>query len=462
MTNSINLAALGFGGIDTSTLVSSLVSLAGQPITQLQSQQQNIQNASSTISSFSSALSSLATAATTLSDPLSFGGMAASSSSTAVAATVNGSPVAGQWTVSVSQVAQNQRTMTNGTSDTTSALGLSGTLNVTAGSGSPVGINVTSTMSLSDISNAIAAAGLPVQSSVFYDGSQYHLMVSGQNTGAANALTFDESGLSGSGYSLGLSTSSNTLQVAQDAKLSIGGVAVTSASNLVSNAIPGVNLALTQPTSTPTTITISNDENALANQVQSFITAYNDVVNLGHQDAGYATTNAANTLLQGDTAINSSLDQIAQLVANQVSGATGTYSTLASVGINLNSDGTLAFDATKFSAAVQADPASVKSLFVKDANTGSTGVMSSLFGAIQSLTDPTSGMITAELNAFSSRNTAIGAQVTEMQLRVTNYQTQIQNEFNNMNAQLAQYKNIAQQLNYATNTNNSSNNNSVL
>jgi len=67
MTNSVNLAALGFGGIDTTSLVSNLVSIEERPMNQLQTQQQNIQSAQSTISSFSSSLSALSSAAQTLS-----------------------------------------------------------------------------------------------------------------------------------------------------------------------------------------------------------------------------------------------------------------------------------------------------------------------------------------------------------------------------------------------------------
>jgi flagellar hook-associated protein 2 len=446
MTNSINLAALGFGGIDTSSLVSSLVSLEQAPINQLTTQQEDVQSASASISSFSQTLSALKSASVTLSDPTTFQAMQATSSDSSVVATATGSPVAGQWSVSVQSVAQEQRTISNGTSSSSTALGLGGTLGISLGDGTSAQLTLTSTDTLEDVATKISSAGLGVQAAVMYDGSQYHLMVSGTKTGASEAITFDESGLSNSGYSLGLSTSTNTIQQAQDAKLTVGGVPITSSTNLVTTAIPGVSLALTQPTTTPATVTIAGDSSSLVTQMQSFVTAYNDVVSAGHTTAGYGTQTASNTLLQSDGAINSSLDQLGQLVSEQVPGTTGAFTTLASVGVSLNTDGTLTFDSSTFSAAVQSDPSSVERLLVTDSSNGSAGVMGQLGSAIDALTDPGGGAIQAEINGFQQRNTQLGSEISDAQQRSSQYQTQLQNEFSQMNTQLAQYKTIMSSL----------------
>ncbi|MGD0677188.1 MAG: flagellar filament capping protein FliD [Polyangiaceae bacterium] len=455
MTVQSNLAALGFGGIDTSTLVTSLVSLESQPLTALQTEQTNIQSASTSISNFSSTMSALSSAATALSDPTTFGGMTATSSDPSVVATASGQPAAGQWTVAVSSVAASQQTISNGAASTTAALGLSGTLALSCG-GSSANIQVSATDSLTSIASAISSSGLPLQASIMYDGSQYHLLVSGENTGASNAITFNESGLSGSGYTLGLSKTSNTIQKAQDANLTVDGLPVTSSSNQVANAIPGVTFAVTQPTTAPATINIASDSSTLDSQVQSFVTAYNAVVSSGHTTAGYGSTAASNSLLQGDNAVNSSLDQLGQVIAAQVPGTTGAYTTLASVGISLNTDGTLSFDQSTFNTAVQADPSGVQSLFVSNAATGTTGAMGQLTAIINSATDPTSGSIQAEVNGFSTRSTAIGSNITNEQAVIAAYQTQLQNEFTQMNTMLAQYKQMSTALNDMSGTSSSS------
>lgn len=463
-TSSINLAALGFGGMDTASLVTSLVNIENQPVIQLQNEQQNVENASSTISAFSTALGNLTTSTMALSDPTTFQGMQATSSSSALAATATGAPQAGQWSVSVSAIAQAQRTMSNGATDTTSALGVSGTLGITMGNGKTASVAVTAGESLSQIATSLSQSGLPIQASIFYDGSQYHLMVSGTSTGKDNSITFDESGLSSSGsFSLGLSTASNTMQPAQDASLTVDGVPVTSSTNLVTDAIPGVNLALTQPTTSAATITIAPDDSSVEQQIQSFVTAFNNVIATGHADAGYGTTAAQNSILQGDQAINGSLDQLSQIVAEQLPGNSSQYGSLASVGISLNDDGTLSFDTSTFEAAMQADPAAVQQVFVTDSATDTTGIMGLLTSTINSITDSNDGAVPAEIQAFQTRNTQIGSQVTQLQQQVTDYQTQLQNEFTQMNTMLAEYKQQANALNEQFNqSSSSSSSNSVL
>ena len=462
MTNSINLAALGFGGIDTSSLLSGLVGVEQQPITQMQTQQSQIQAASSTISSFSSSLSALKNAAVVLADPTTFQAMKATSSDPSVVATASGSPAAGQWSMSVSSVAAAQRSLSNGTADSTSALGLSGNLVIDLGSGSTATVTLTMTDSLSAIATKIASSGLHIQAQVMSDGTQSHLLVSGLDTGAANTISFDESGLQGTGYSLGLSSPSAVIQSAQDAKLTVGGVAITSSTNQVTNAIPGVTLALTQPTTSPVTVSIAGDSSGLQTEIQSFVSAYNDVINAGHTDSGFGSTAASNSILQGDSAIRSSLDQLGQLAGEQVAGTSGAYTTLGSIGLNLNTDGTMTFDATTFAAAIQADPTSVQRLFVTDSSTGATGIMGTIGTAVDSLTDSTQGPLAAEMQGMSARSTSLGSQISDAQQRLAAYQTQLQTQFTQMNTLLAQYKQTSQALTQASGTSSSSTTNTVL
>ncbi len=466
MTNAINLAALGFGGMDTTNLVTSLVSIESRPLGLMANSQQNIQSAQATISSFSSTLSALKSAAVALSDPAGFASMKATSSDSSIVPTTGVGATPGQWSVSVSSIAQEQRTLSNGTSSSTTALGLSGNLGIHVGSGS-ASIAIASTDTLADVAGKVASSGLRAQASLVFDGSQYHLLVSGLDTGASNSISFDESSLTGTGYSMGLSSPSNVVQAAQDAHLTIGGsgggtpIPITSASNQITGAIPGVTFAVTRPTTSPAAVSIASDPSNIQANIQTFVTAYNAVVNDGHSAAGFGTQKASNTLLQGDHAIRSSLDQFGALMSESVPGTSGAYTTLASVGLALNDDGTLALDSTKLASALAADPTSVSRLFVKDSHNGSQGVMATFGSAVDSFTSTTGGPIQSEIDAFTNRNKALTDQMAAMQTRVTAYQTQLQNQFTKMNATLAQYRQIAASLN-ASNNSSSNNGNNVL
>jgi flagellar hook-associated protein 2 len=460
--NGVNVAALGFGGIDTSSLLSSLVAIQQQPYNQLASQQQNIQSAQTTISSFSSTLSALKTAAAALSDPGTFTSMAATSSDSSIAAKTNPGAASGQWTVSVTSIAQEQRTLSNPVSSPTSALGITGSLDIQVGTGTTAHLAVSPSDTLTDIASKISASGLRVQASMTFDGSQYRLLVTGLDTGAANTITFGESVVTSSqGYTFGLSTPANTIQKSQDAALTVGNMPVTSASNQVTDAIPGVTLALTQPTKTPATIAIASDPTAIQTKVQAFVTAYNAVVSNGHSVAGFGTQKASNTLLQGDHAVRSALDQLGSLMGQAVPGTSGAYTTLDNVGVALNADGTLTLNSAKLGTALSKDPTSVERLFVTDASNGSQGIMGTFGSTVDTLTKGTGSMIQSELDGFSARMKQMSTQMAAMQVRTAAYQTLLQKQFTQMNTTLAQYKQIASSLNSASG-NNSSNNNGVL
>jgi flagellar hook-associated protein 2 len=468
----INVAALGLGGIDTSSIVTQLVAIQQQPFNQLTTQQQNIQSAQTTISSFSSTMSALKNAAAALSTPSGFNSSSATSNSPSVVSTANVGATPGQWMVSVTALAQQQRTLSSGTDSSTTGLGLSGTLSIQVGTGSPTSITISQSDSLSDIAGEIASAGLRVQASMVFDGSQYHLLVAGLDTGKSNGITFDESNLSSnSGFSLGLSDPANNLQAAQDAQLTVGGtvnssgvvtggIAITSATNQVTNAIPGVTLALTQTTTAPATVTIGSDPSSVQANVQAFVTAYNAVIASGHATAGFGTTKASNTLLQGDSAVRTSLDQLESLVGGAVPGTTGAYTTLDSVGIGLNTDGTLTLDTTKLASAVSADPTSVERLFVTDTSNGSQGIMGTIGSTIDTLTTGSGSMIQAELDGFTNRSQQMTTQLAAMQVRTAAYQTLLQAQFTQMNATMMQYKQIGASL--TADSNASSNTNGTL
>jgi flagellar hook-associated protein 2 len=231
-------------------------------------------------------------------------------------------------------------------------------------------VNVSSTDSLANIASDISSSGAPVTASVVYDGSQYRLDVQGTYTGSANAFTFDESG-----FSLGLSTPANTYQAATNTEATIDGIAVSSSTAQISGAIPGVSIAVTGPTNGSATLTVSASSSTLATSLQSFVTAYNNVVSAGHTDTGYGSTTASNALLASDPGIRSCLNQLSSLVAGSVAGSDSTLTTLGSLGLTLNSDGSLSLNTSTLSQSVQTDSSGVEKLLISSVSSGFTGIM---------------------------------------------------------------------------------------
>jgi flagellar capping protein FliD len=85
-------------------------------------------------------------------------------------------------------------------------------------------------------------------------------------------------------------------------------------------------------------------------------------------------------------------------------------------------------------------------MFVTDDSTGSVGVMGQFSDMVDAMTDPGTGALTAEQNAFTDSTQRLNNEITDDQQNIAAYQTQLQTEFANMNAALAQYKQISQSL----------------
>ena len=434
----ITISGLG-SGLDTNALIDNLMAVQRQPLTALQGRQTAVNQATAVISSFSSKLSALATAARALDSTAEFNATAATSSDTAsVTASTVGGAVVGGYDIQVTRLAREQRTQSRTFASNTTALGLSGAINLTVGSGSPVTVNVANTDTLSDIASKISSTGARVNASVIYDGSTWRMQVRGLDTGAANAISITEDPALQTG--LGLSTPANTYQTAQDAQFTVDNVTMTRATNQVSDAAPGLSFNLLRTTTSAVRVTVANDPAALKTKVQAFITAYNDVVNAGHSATGYGSQRASNAELSGDRTLRGALSRLSTPMASAVPGTTGRYTTLGSAGISLQNDGTLKLNETTFNAALAADPVGVSRLFVTDTQIGATGVMGTINTAVTDLTSAVNAPLRTRQEALSAKARRLGTDITRMQNRLNQYGEVLRNQFAGMEGQVGRYK----------------------
>jgi flagellar hook-associated protein 2 len=438
----MTLTITGLGsGLDTNSLISSLVSIQQQPITALQTRQRTVDQASTTISGFSTKLAALATAARALDTTAEFNPTAASSSdATSVSATTVGGASRGGYDIQVTRLAREQRTQSNTFASASTALGLSGTLSIAVGAGTPVSVAVSSGDTLADVASRISSSGARVSAAVIYDGSTYRMQVRGLDTGATNTVAFTEDPALQAG--LGLSVGGNTYQTAQDAQFTVDNVTMTRTTNQVSDAAPGLTLNLLRTTAAPVRVTVSDDAAALKTKVQAFVTAYNDVVNASHTATGFGTQRASNTELAGDRVMRGSLDRLSRILNNNVPGTTGRYTTLASAGVSLQNDGTLRLNDATFTAALAADPASVAKLFVTDTASGATGVMGTFNSTVNDLTTSVNAPVRARTEALSAKSRRLGTEITGMQRRLDNYTESLRTQFASLEGVVGRYNSL--------------------
>lgn len=431
------MAAINFGGLasglDSNAIIDGLMKAERIPLTTLQKRKSSADQAAQIVSGIATKLSSLRSAADALADLTRFSSFTATSSDSALVATTSGASTGGAFTVTVNAVAKEQRTYSNAQTSSTDALNMTGTLAIQVGTGTAVNVDVTASDTLTSIATKINQSGARVSSNILFDGSQYRLVVRGLDSGAANAVTFNETGLS-----LGLSAPGNTPQAAQDASLTVDGITITRPTNQIAGVIPGVTLAVTKPVSN-VEVKVASDPKALEDKINTLVKAYNDVINAGHSATGYGSTKASSPLLSGDSTIRSVMGQISQALHAPVAGATGKYQTLSAIGLESTRDGTLTLNATKLAAALTEDSAAVSRLFVVNTASGMNGLMGNLRGKIDEFTGTDTAILQARIDGIGKLSRRLQDDADALEARIGRTETTLRKQFAALEQRVSAY-----------------------
>lgn len=404
--------------LDVNSLVTSLVQAKtiGQQTT-LTNKQTADNTELSAVGKLKSALSALQTAITGLSNGTTLSGLAATASGNGITASVKsgGGAVAGSYAVNVTQLATANKLSSAGitSTDTISA----GSLSITLGTGTAFNVNVAAGASLSDIAKSInTTAGNPgVTASVITGSDGQHLVIQSNNTGAANTVS-----VSGTGVNSKLTSGYTTVTAAADAKLTVDGTPVTSASNSVSGVLTGVTLNLTtQALNTTQTVTLSPDTTATTTAINAFVSAYNTYVTTAQSLSSYDPNTSTAGPLLGDSMLNTISNGLATAISGGVTTGGSTYS-LAAIGISLQADGTLQVDSSALNTALTSNNPAVGALF----NT-TNGVGRTLNNLVSNYTQ-TNGLIDQRTTAINADLKSLSDQATQLQ----NYSAQLTTQYN--------------------------------
>ncbi|MBP1315427.1 flagellar filament capping protein FliD [Herbaspirillum huttiense F1] len=309
----------------------------------------------------------------------------------------------------------------------------SGSLALQVGSKSftitPTDLDNSGAIGLNDVMKAINDANTGVTASISNDGSNDHLVLTPAGTDPIKLVgSNDYANLSGS--------SMGQLAKAQDAKLTIDGVAVTSTTNKVSNAISGVTLNLAKVTTAADnfSLSVANDTSGLSTAANSFVTAYNNlakaVTNLTKQTPsttkGQASTGSP---LAAESSVLNMMTQIRGTMLGALGDDGGMN--LSQVGISFQKDGTLALDAAKLTTAGNKDFDAVAKLF-----TGTSGVVPKLQKLMDSILGD-SGTLATKTKGLQDSLKTVTDQQTAANDRLQTLKDNYTNQFNRLNVTLA-------------------------
>jgi flagellar hook-associated protein 2 len=212
------------------------------------------------------------------------------------------------------------------------------------------------------INTASAGANASVVTTVTNGVSKYSLSI----TGTSGTPTFTDAGNTLAALGILQQGSSHELIQAQDAAYTIDNVALTSATNTITNVVAGTTITLLKADATtpsPTTLNLSNDAGAVAAKVKGVMTAVNQTFDFINQNSQFDATTYATGPLFGDSIAQQFRSSVNSTLMSNVPGLQGTYKNLIDIGFSLDSSGNMAVDDTKLQAAITADPSSVKQIF---------------------------------------------------------------------------------------------------
>ncbi len=440
MAVTLNPASILSGqGINISTVVQQALAAKSGQLQVWQEQQANNSTQAGLLQGINNNLTNLTAAVNALVNPK--GALSAltatSSQPDSVTANVQTSAAAGIHQILVTKLATQSLSYSD---PIPNGILAGGSFQLQVGSGTASNIPVTAGETLDQLVSYINTHKLGVTASVVSDANGQRLSLLSDTAGQPGTINISANTVPGLSF--------NTT-VGSNAALTVDGVPVSSASNTVAGVIPGVTLNLGSTISaTPVQLTVSQDTAQITSAINAFVTSYNAVVqNLNTQFTVDPTTNT-----QGPLGSDGSLRFLQSSLLGDVTSAVtgnGTFVNLATLGINLNNDGTLTVNNTatadepSLSNVVATNPAAVQDFFQ---NASGTGFANNFSADLNNLTDPTEGVITSNIAQNTAEKKNLADSITDFQDSLAAQQKQLTLVFAQVNATLQAYPLLLQQV----------------
>ncbi len=211
----------------------------------------------------------------------------------------------------------------------------------------------------------IDASGAPVQAGLVNVGglTPWRLSLTSDVAGSGGDLVMDLLS-DGSAPQFQL----DPIQRGQDAKILFGagslggGFLVTSGSNTLSGVIEGVTIDLLAASDEPTTLTIERDDSSLSEGLQALVDAYNGLRDKADQYDSYDSESFEKGTLYGNANLRGFVSELTRIVTRDLDSLSGPYRSLQDIGVAIDGEGRLNFEAEKFSEALAVDRAGVEAL----------------------------------------------------------------------------------------------------
>jgi flagellar hook-associated protein 2 len=463
------LSSPGIGsGLDVNSIVTQLVSLERRPIQNLQVQAATLQTRLSGIGQLQGSLSGLQDAAKKLATASTYEAMnVTSSDSTSVTASLasGSTPALGSFSVGVTSLAAGQ-TLVSGSGQFTASTQTvgSGTLTLTLGewklgdvfepkSGStPSTVTIAAGDSLSAIRDKINAANAGVSASLVTDANGVRLSLQSTATGAVNGFRLtvaDDDGLNADGAGLSrlaydpqnaAAQMSRTVSAA-DAVATVNGIEVKSASNVFTGALQGVSFTARKVTTANLTLSVGKDTASVRQAVNGFVSAYNTLAKFLSDQTKYDPATKQAGMFQGNSAVVGIFNQLKSTTVASTT-ASATFSTLSSMGIEMQRDGTLQVASAKLDKALNNLDDMKTAMTASSLAPGAAGLGKRFQTMTDGLLAVTGGTVPNMTKSLKSQLDANQKDQTRYQERVAAVEKRLRKEYSSLDTTIAKFNSL--------------------
>jgi flagellar hook-associated protein 2 len=284
-----------------------------------------------------------------------------------------------------------------------------------------VDITIPAGATLADVAAAINGKNAGVTAYVSNTTGGAKLVLKGTE-GAANSFALDatgDPGVTNLAFDPANPGTGRLLTSAGNANLKIDGLPVTSASNTLTDAIPGVTMTLTGTNSgSPTQVTFNDPSTAISAAMTDLTSALNEIV---------AQINSATDPQTGDLARDSGAMALKRTFQQLPNAADGEPKSLSDLGVSIQRDGTFVLDTARLTKTLAANPQASAAMFGNGLN--------GIFATISKISTNMSSTSTDTKSYGATLANSIAA-LTKQKTQITDSQTKLADQQDTLRQQL--------------------------
>jgi flagellar hook-associated protein 2 len=238
----------------------------------------------------------------------------------------------------------------------------------------------------------------------------------------------------------------NKIQAAQNAILSVNGLSVTSASNQVSDVVPGLNLNLMAITSSDVVLSISRDTSVAKQAIEDLVTSYNSFEGIMKELTASGSETADEGSLKSDSGVAAIRTAIRNFLTSNSSTPGTSKTNMSDIGVAMQRDGTFKVDDTVLGDALNNHYSDITQMFSANTDnqsnysTANRGIAGDLVNQISSYL-AYDGVVKLRENSYTTTKNTLTNEQTALDKKMVSIEARYTKQFSTMSKILDEMKN---------------------